>query len=154
MHVNSSRIILCLKVKELHSYYIFISIFCVVVSKEFLNTFIRFQVFQSNTNNLHIVVWFQVFLCNTNNYMISKNYFYFIIIICLPTFIWFQVFLSNTNNLYTVVWFQIFLSNTNDLHTVVWFQTFLLNTYNYMISNNYFYLRNRLFAPNYMVSCK
>ena len=39
--------------------------------------------FLSITNNLHDVVWFQVFLSNTN--MVSSNYFYFIIIICLRT---------------------------------------------------------------------
>ena len=37
----------------------------------------------SNTNNLHPVIWYQVFLSNTNN---------------LHTVIWYQVFHSNTNN--------------------------------------------------------
>ena len=83
---------------------------------------ICFQVFQSNTNNLHTVLWFQVFLSNTNN---------------LHIVVWFQVFQSNTNNLYILVWFQVFLSNADNymvssnnfysiiiicLHTVIQFQ--------------------------------
>ena len=34
---------------------------------DFLYTFIWYQVFLSNTNNLNIVVWLLVFLVNTNN---------------------------------------------------------------------------------------
>ena len=45
--------------------------FCVVISKEFL----------------HSVVSFQVFLSNTNDSMVSSNYFYQVIIICLHTVI-------------------------------------------------------------------
>ena len=44
-----------------------------------------YQLFLSNTNNLHIFVWFQVFLSNTNNYMVSSDYFQLEIIICLYT---------------------------------------------------------------------
>ena len=29
------------------------------------------------------IVWFQVFLSNANNYMVSSNYFYLVIVICL-----------------------------------------------------------------------
>ena len=76
---------------------------------------IRFQVFQSNTNNLHTVILFKVFQFNTNNFHIDK---------------WFQVFLSNTNNLHTVIWFQVSLSNTNNFHTVTWFQVFLFDKNN------------------------
>ena len=54
-------------------------------------TFIWYKVFQPNTNWLHIVVWFQVFLFNTNNRMVSSNYFYLMIVICLNTVIWFLV---------------------------------------------------------------
>ena len=32
-------------------------------------------------------LWYQVFLSNINNYMVSSNYFYLIIIICLHTVI-------------------------------------------------------------------
>ena len=31
---------------------------------------VRFQVFRSNTNNLHTVVWFQVFLSNPDDFQI------------------------------------------------------------------------------------
>ena len=62
-----------------------------------------YQVFLSNTNNLHLVVQIQVFLSNTDNlysYMVSKNYSYLIIkIISLHKVICFQVLLPNTNNL-------------------------------------------------------
>ena len=75
-------VILCQKVREFHSLHINIHIFSVVVSQDFLQTVI-YQVFLSNTDNLHTVVWFQVFLSNTNNYMVSSNYFYSKIIICL-----------------------------------------------------------------------
>ena len=104
---------------ELHSFSLYIYVFCVVVSFEFLLTAIWYQVFLSNTNNLHTVVWFQVFLSNTNN---------------LHTVIWYQVFLSDTNNLHTVVWFQVFLSNKiiytrlydvkYSYQIIVWFQIY------------------------------
>ena len=48
------------------------------------------------TNNFHTVVWFQVFLSNTNDYMVSSNYFYLMIVICLHTVIWFEI--MNYNN--------------------------------------------------------
>ena len=81
-------------------------------------------------------IWFQVFVSNTNNYIVLDNHFYLIIVHCLHTVIY-QVFLSNTNNLHKVVWFQAFISNANNytafyliivicLHTVTWFQV----TYN------------------------
>ena len=35
--------------------------------------------------------------------MVSSNYFYLMIMICLHTVIWYEVFQSNTNNLYTVM---------------------------------------------------
>ena len=66
-----------------------------------------FQVFLSNTNNLHTMMWFQVFLFNTNN---------------LHTIIWFQVFLSNIKNFYEVILLQVFLTNTNYLHRFIWFR--------------------------------
>ena len=72
-------------------------------------TVIWYQVFLSNTNNLHTILWYQVFLSNTNN---------------LHTVIWYQVFLSNTNNLHTPIWYQVFLSNTSNLLSVVWFQVY------------------------------
>ena len=75
--------------------------------------FIWYQVFLSNTNNLHMFIWYQVFLSNTNN---------------LHMFIWYQVFLCNTYNLHIVIWYQVFLSNTNNLHIVIWYQVFLSNT--------------------------
>ena len=40
---------------------------------------------------MHTVVWFQVFLSNTNNYMVSSNYFYLMIVICLYPVVCFQV---------------------------------------------------------------
>ena len=61
-----------------------------------LHTLIQYEVFLSNTNNFHTVVWFQVFLFDTNNYIILSNYFYLLIVICLHTIIEFQV--SNNNN--------------------------------------------------------
>ena len=65
-----------------------------------LHTVLWFQVFLSNANNLHTVVWLQVFLSNSNNNMVSRNYFYLIIIICLFTVIWFYV--PNNNPLQTI----------------------------------------------------
>ena len=45
-----------------------------------------------DTNNLHTTVWLQVLLSNTMIiHMVSSNYFYLIILICLHTVIWFQV---------------------------------------------------------------
>ena len=90
-----------------------------------------FQVFLSNTNNLHTTIRFQVFQSNTNN---------------LHTDIWFQVFLSNKNDLHIILWFQVFLSNKNDLHTILWFQVLLSNINNYMVSSNSFNLINHLFG--------
>ena len=63
----------------------FLSVFCIVI---------WYQVFLSYTNNLYI--WFQVFLSNTDNYMVSSNYFYLIIAICLYTDIYFRVTNNNT----------------------------------------------------------
>ena len=42
------------------------------------------------------------------NHMVSTNYSYQIIIICLHAVIWHQVLQSNTNNLYTdsLIWFD------------------------------------------------
>ena len=55
-----------------------------------LHTVIWYQLFLSNTNNLHTVIWYQVFLSNTNNCcMISRNYFYLMIVISLLTVIGF-----------------------------------------------------------------
>ena len=87
-HVNPSRLILCLEVKESHSLCVIIYIFFVcgcfcTQSYSFLCV--------SNANNLHTIVWFQVFLSNINNYLISSYYFSLIIVICLHTVIWFQV---------------------------------------------------------------
>ena len=73
--------IFCLEISELRSLSIYL--FCVIVSKTFLYILIGYQVFQSNTNNLHTVVWFQVFLTNTNHYIVSSDYSYLIIYICL-----------------------------------------------------------------------
>ena len=66
--------------------YVHMYIFCVDVSFEFLHTII-YQVFLSNTNNLHTVVWFQVFLYNVDDHMVSSKYFYLIVDICLHTVI-------------------------------------------------------------------
>ena len=55
-----------------------------------------YQVFLSNTNNLHRVVWFKVFQSNTNNYTVLCSNFYLIIVHCLNTVIWSQV--TNNNN--------------------------------------------------------
>ena len=82
--MSTYLVISCLVVMESHSLYI--HIFCVVISLEFLLTVLWYQVFLSNTNNLHTVLWYQVFLSNTNN---------------LHTVLWYQVFLSNTNNLHS-----------------------------------------------------
>ena len=45
-----------------------------------------FQVFLSNTNNLHIAMWFQVFISNAKNYIISRSYLHLIVIICLLSY--------------------------------------------------------------------
>ena len=36
-------------------------------------------------------MWFQIFIPNINNHMVSSNYFYLIIFICLYKVIWFRV---------------------------------------------------------------
>ena len=64
-----------------------------------------FQVFLSNTNNVHTLIWFQVFLSNTNTLCAI------LFQIPLPCLIW--IFVC------TVIWFQVFLSNTNNVHTVI-----------------------------------
>ena len=46
------------------------------------------KVFLSNTNNLCMFIRFQVFLSNTNNYVVSRNYSYLKIFICLNLVIW------------------------------------------------------------------
>ena len=51
--LNYGQLILCLKVRESHSAYVHIYIFCIAVFKEIFF--------------LHIVVWYQVFLSNNNN---------------------------------------------------------------------------------------
>ena len=56
------------------------------------------------------VVLFQVFLSNTNNYMVSSNYFYLRIVICLHTVVWFQVFLA------VIIFKQIYLTRTWNLN--------------------------------------
>ena len=61
----------------------FVVHFCVIVLQEFFCFTVIYYLFQSN--NLHIIVEFQVFLSNTNNYMISSNYFYLIVVICLDS---------------------------------------------------------------------
>ena len=69
-------------------YCTFIFTFFSVVPEGFLQTVIWYQVFLSNTNNLHTVVWFQVFLSNTNNYVVLSN-FYLIKVLCLHSVVWF-----------------------------------------------------------------
>ena len=55
------------------------------------------SIFQSNTNNLYIVVWFYVFLSNTwNHVIVYKSITIYIQIIYLHTIILFQV-TSNNN---------------------------------------------------------
>ena len=49
-HINPTRVILCLKVKEWCILYAYIHIFSVIVSKENLRPVIEYQVFLSNTN--------------------------------------------------------------------------------------------------------
>ena len=53
----------------------FVSLSC----KSSLHT-VTYQILLSNTNNLYTDVWFQEFLSNNN--MVSRNYFYLILIIC------------------------------------------------------------------------
>ena len=77
-------------------HFIFIFTFFCVVSSDFLHTVIEYQVFLSNTNYLHTVVWFQVFLAITNNYILSCNYFYLMIVICLHTLLLFQETYNNS----------------------------------------------------------
>ena len=60
---------------------------------------ILFQVFLSNTNNLHTVVWFYVFLSNINNlhsYMVSG----------IP--IWYFFYMVSSNNSYLFVYTQLY----------------------------------------------
>ena len=78
--------------------------------RNFLDSLASYQIFLSYTNNLHTwyqvfifnknhldtIRQFQVFLSNTYNYMVTRNYFCLIIIICLHTVKWFQV--TNNNN--------------------------------------------------------
>ena len=55
------------------------------------------EVWRERVRNIRadsVTVWFQVFLSNPNYHMVSRYYFYSIIIICLHIVIWFQV----TNN--------------------------------------------------------
>ena len=63
----------------IHSMSIFI-FFVQLFLKRFWYTAIWYQVFLSNTNNLHTIIWFQVFSSNTDNlysvlwfYVIDKN---------------------------------------------------------------------------------
>ena len=63
LHVNSSRVILMLEVRESHSLYIWIKVFCFIVSQEFfLHIVIWYQVFLLNKNNLHTILWLFVWL--------------------------------------------------------------------------------------------
>ena len=54
-------------------------------------TIIWYQVFLSNTDNLNTVVWFPEILSASDNHLVSSNYFYLMIVICLYLVIWFQV---------------------------------------------------------------
>ena len=63
--INPSGVILCLEVKESHTICIYFYIIWAVIN-EFLHIII-YQVFQSNTNNLHTVAWHQALLPNTDN---------------------------------------------------------------------------------------
>ena len=78
-YFNSSRVILCLEARQSRLLYIYIYTFCLVVSKYF---FYMYQIFLSNTNNLHTVVLSQVFLSKSNNYKVPSGYFYLIITTC------------------------------------------------------------------------
>ena len=54
---------------------------------------------------LHTAIAYKVFLSNTNIYIVSRNYFYLIIVICLHTVIWFQV--TNNNPWFALVLWHI-----------------------------------------------
>ena len=85
--------------------FLFVNIFFQIV--------ILYQVFLSNTNNLHTIVYFKVFLFNTNNYLVLSNYFYSIIIICLHTVIWFQV--ATYNNITDIrIMVKVFANSSGD----------------------------------------
>ena len=87
-------IIIYFEVRELPSLYVYI--FCVVVSEE-LFCMQSYDIKYSNLIQIIctqlygfkyfyiilIIVEFQVFMSNTNNYLISINFLYLIIIICL-----------------------------------------------------------------------
>ena len=64
---------------------------------EFLSIYLRVFPLLPKSNNLHIFVWFQVFFSNINNHMVSRNYFYLVIVIYLHTIIWFHI-TNNDNN--------------------------------------------------------
>ena len=70
----------------------------------------QYRVFLHNTNNLQLygikdsyliqiictqLYGIQEFLSNNHNHMVSSNYFYLIIVICLHTVTWFQVTYNN-----------------------------------------------------------
>ena len=77
-------VISCLEVRELFPLFI-LFIYLFIFCKQW------YQVFQPNTSNFYKVFWFQVFQSNINNYMISRNNFCLIIIICLNALIWSEV---------------------------------------------------------------
>ena len=66
-HVNLYKVISCLKVTESHSLNIYIYFILSCLLRILWNTFIWYQVFQSNTNYLNIPVLFQVFVSNNIN---------------------------------------------------------------------------------------
>ena len=61
---------LFLEVRESCILIVYIYIFCVVVSYDFLLTLILYQVSPSNTNDLYTVIWFHVCLPNSKDYMV------------------------------------------------------------------------------------
>ena len=67
-----------------------IHILGVVVSSSFWYTVIWYQVFLSNSNDLHTVVWFPVFLSHTDNLLLfilfSRYYFWLTVVICLHSY--------------------------------------------------------------------
>ena len=70
--------------------------FCVFVSVEFFaHGYMISNI--SNINILHTLLWFQVSLSCTYTSMVSSNYFYLIIVICLHTVIWIQVTYDNNH---------------------------------------------------------
>ena len=96
---------------------------------------------------MHTVIWYQVFLSNTNDYIVSRNYFYLVIIICLYTVIWFQV----TNPLATIItwwyysWYKQFTiigfsSIPIQLHTVIWYQVGAHGVMIIVIANKHMYI--------------